>query len=971
MWRSAILLILMFIIPRLLFSQQPIIISYSLQDGMVSNNVRRIFQDSRGFIWIGTWEGISHYNGHKFTNYSTLNGLSHSLVNDFFEVNGKVFATFNDGSIDCIYNGRVTKFSKIADEPAELIKLSDNNYIIPTTLGVFKYYGGKIVKPNQEKPNLRIEFMLQVNDSLFLGVIPGLAHQLVFFKKDFKILATFPIVNEVVKSLYKDSKNRIWFCTENGLRLIKFDEQKLGCEIILPPVQLVPAWSGKTCIYFIKEDDKGWLWMGSTKGLAHIAPNGNYNLYTEKDGLPSTIVASILIDKEKNIWLGTSNGLAKIVSKTGIATITPDEAGVLNYAQMMMPVGKDRIFIAGLTSPKIYQPQIRKMEDIGFQGERPTFLIPGSNPVIFGSRNSIGYYDSLNNKIIPFSTPSFLMTDQGICVDGKGNAFFGIHGGVGVVTNKSVLVNQSLGHRVTSLTIDKNGSLWAGTWFDGLYRITYSFIGDSLHFEAKDFSHLVPDKYIRSLFTDKEGNIWVGTRYRGAFRLTTQATDVYTVSSFGQQQGLSSNFIKCFAETSGGDIWVGTFYGLNKLVKKNNHFKVFNFSRVANFFHEIFHLVNTGDNEWWCLTSHKIVKFKDENLENESASKAEITLIKLGSQQDRINIYNTDTVISLKYFQNYASFEFSSPGFINEKQNQFSYRLLGTIDTTWSIPANGHDVSYASLQPGNYTFEVRTIGWDGEAGETKSFKFGIRSPFWKTGWFISIAFAVGIALVYMLYRYRIGQLQRIQHVRNRIANDLHDDIGSTLTNISILTELSKRNANDPEKSEAYLDRIREEIDASGQALDDIIWSVNTTNDTLQETAARMRRYAAELFDARNIRYELKMDPQIAEKKIMMEQRRDLFLIFKESLNNIQKHAAASSVSISLFMEKDKLRLLISDDGKGFDTTQLTHRNGISNMKNRVSRWKGVFTVQSGNGRGTTIDVRLPFYGSLKKGMDHF
>ena len=967
MCRSIILLILIVIFPKILFSQQPIIISYSLQDGMVSNNVRRIFQDSRGFIWIGTWEGISYYNGHKFTNYTTLNGLSHSLVNDFFEVNGKVFVTLHDGSIDCIDNGRITKFSQIADESSDLIRLSANNYIIPTSKGIFKYYDGKIIKPKQEKPDLIINYMLQINDSLFLGVIPGNAHQLVVFGKDYRIVASFPIANEVIRSLYKDSKNRIWFCTESGLRLINFDQEKLSCEIVLPPASLVPAWSGNTGIYFIKEDDRGWFWMGSAKGLAHIDPNGNYNLYTEKDGLPSTIVPSIFIDKEKNVWLGTSNGLAKIVARTGIATITPDSGGVLNDAKMIMPVGKDRVLITGLNGPKLYQPQIKKMEKIGYRGEQPTFLIPGSNPAIFGSQNSIGYYDSVSNKIIPLSKPPFVLVDPGFCLDGKGNVFFGIVGGVGVVAGKRVMINTSLPLRVTSLTLDKKGFLWAGTWFGGLYRIAYSIVGDSLHFETKDLSHLVPDKYIRSLFTDKEGNIWVGTRYRGAFRLTPGVNYDYSVISFGQQQGLSSNFIKSFAETPNGDMWVGTFYGLNKLVKENNGFKVFNFSRVANFFHEILQIVNAGNNEWWCVTSNKVVKFRDENLENVPLSKAQITLIRLGNQQDRINIYKTDTVISLKYFQNNASFEFSSPGFINEKQNQYSYRLLGTIDTMWSIPGNGHDVSYASLQPGEYTFEVRTIGWDGEAGETASFNFRIRPPFWKTGWFISFVIAVIGVLLYMVYRYRIRQLQRIQQVRNRIATDLHDDIGSTLSNISILTELSKRTRNDPEKSEAYLDRIREEIDASGQALDDIIWSVNTKNDTLQETAARMRRYAAEFFDARNIRYELKMDPLIAEKKIMMEQRRDLFLIFKESLNNIQKHAAASTVSISLFIEKNNLKLLISDDGKGFDTTKLTHRNGISNIKNRVSRWKGTISIQSGIGQGTTIDVILPFYVITQKG----
>jgi signal transduction histidine kinase len=222
-------------------------------------------------------------------------------------------------------------------------------------------------------------------------------------------------------------------------------------------------------------------------------------------------------------------------------------------------------------------------------------------------------------------------------------------------------------------------------------------------------------------------------------------------------------------------------------------------------------------------------------------------------------------------------------------------------------------------------------------------------------------------LFYLLYRYRIRQLQRVQQVRNRIAKDLHDDIGSTLTNISILTELSRKSRGEPDKAGTYMDRIREEIDASGQALDDIIWSVNSRNDTLQETAARMRRYAAELFDTRNISYELIMDPQVADKKIPMEQRRDLFLIFKEALNNIHKHAAASIVSISLHMEKDTICLVTSDNGKGFDAVQPTHRNGVANMKERVKRWKGNLQINSGNGKGTVISVRLPLSRVTQKG----
>jgi signal transduction histidine kinase len=271
------------------------------------------------------------------------------------------------------------------------------------------------------------------------------------------------------------------------------------------------------------------------------------------------------------------------------------------------------------------------------------------------------------------------------------------------------------------------------------------------------------------------------------------------------------------------------------------------------------------------------------------------------------------------------------------------------------------------LQPGSYRFEVKNLGWNGVWGSPNSYSFSIRPPFWKSWWFVLlIAAAISFSL-YLLYRYRIGQLKRIQMVRNRIATDLHDDIGSSLTNISILTELSKRNRHEPGKADAYIDRIREEIDSSGQALDDIIWSVNTKNDTMHETAARMRRYASELFDIRNIHYALIMDTQIADKKIRMEQRRDLFLIFKEALNNIHKHAGATSVSISLFVEKEMINLVISDDGRGFDTTQLTHRNGISNIKNRVTRLKGNINIQSKSDIGTTINIQLPLSGITQKG----
>ena len=158
----------------------------------------------------------------------------------------------------------------------------------------------------------------------------------------------------------------------------------------------------------------------------------------------------------------------------------------------------------------------------------------------------------------------------------------------------------------------------------------------------------------------------------------------------------------------------------------------------------------------------------------------------------------------------------------------------------------------------------------------------------------------------------------MQKIRNRIATDLHDDIGSTLTHISILTALGNKNLQQPQQTAKYLERITEEVNASGQALDDIIWSVNAKNDTLEEMLVRMRRFAAELFDSSNVHCKLEMQQTVPGKKLNMEQRRDVYLIYKESLNNIYKQANAQNVDVELKMNKNLLILTIHDDGKGFN-----------------------------------------------------
>jgi signal transduction histidine kinase len=199
----------------------------------------------------------------------------------------------------------------------------------------------------------------------------------------------------------------------------------------------------------------------------------------------------------------------------------------------------------------------------------------------------------------------------------------------------------------------------------------------------------------------------------------------------------------------------------------------------------------------------------------------------------------------------------------------------------------------------------------------------------------------------------------VQKVRDRIATDLHDDIGSSLTNINILSELSFRNINRPEHARKFLKRIAEEVGNTSQAMDDIIWNVNRNNDSVEETVNRMRRFAAELFDQSNIRYELHLDDAIHGKKMNMEQRRDVFLMYKEMLNNVYKHAGADSVTIIAKLKGNMLHIDVIDNGKAFDASAVTHRNGLKNLYQRTARWNGTIAIASKPGTGTEIHIALP------------
>jgi signal transduction histidine kinase len=206
---------------------------------------------------------------------------------------------------------------------------------------------------------------------------------------------------------------------------------------------------------------------------------------------------------------------------------------------------------------------------------------------------------------------------------------------------------------------------------------------------------------------------------------------------------------------------------------------------------------------------------------------------------------------------------------------------------------------------------------------------------------------------YRLFRSR--QILRLQEIRNAIAADLHDEIGSTLNSISIFSEVAKQK--DERHAEA-LEMIGESSRTVLETMSDIVWTINTDNDSFEKIIFRMNSFAHNVFSAKGIEYSFNTDETLNEKKLSLEDRRNFYLVFKEAVNNIVKHSGAAEVGISLIDHKSHILMSIRDNGRGFDSRQETSGNGLKNMQRRATAMKARLEISSLSGRGTQIDLAI-------------
>ena len=312
--------------------------------------------------------------------------------------------------------------------------------------------------------------------------------------------------------------------------------------------------------------------------------------------------------------------------------------------------------------------------------------------------------------------------------------------------------------------------------------------------------------------------------------------------------------------------------------------------------------------------------------------------------------------IVLSYKQNFFSFEFAALDYAQPARIQYTYKMKG-VDKNWVVSGKRRYASYTNIGPGEYVFQVRGTNSDGLwSKNTKSIMMTISPPYWQTWWFKLTGILIVLMVLYVLHHIRVQKLLAIERLRVRIASDLHDDIGSALTRISITSE-QMQTTSDHGKIHTFSKTIGDISRDIISTMSDIIWSIDARNDTLTELVDRMHDFTHNAFAMGNIKVGFVQKGMEKKKKIPVNYRQNIFYIYKEVINNIVKHSEATEVKIKLLNQDSHFVMELSDNGKGFDPEKVLGGNGLRNIRMRAGRLKADINITVDKGVTVTLKMK--------------
>ncbi|MEK6285144.1 MAG: two-component regulator propeller domain-containing protein [Acidobacteriota bacterium] len=996
------------------YSQQLSVRRYSVSDGLPHRSIRCIYQDAKGYLWFGTADGLSRFDGYRFINYAAHDGLEHPVVNSITEdPQGRMWVgTWGSG------------VARLVSEPQEALSLRQRNsrttarkfvtYPVGSTQGsnevskilfdadsrLWCFTNGGIYRAlATESEDPQFELVLPAKGPAFadsrghLWFVVGKELLLIVKGQVIRYGLSDEVVRSSVVSMVEDQRGRLLVSNSGGVfEFIRptSPQESTPVSNTSPDPKGIGRWD-RLPITLMRDEriltmangSSGVLWIGTSKGLIKYQ-DGSQSNYTSAQ--LSAEIGSLYEDRDGNLWMGTRSGLLCKLSGEAIVSFTEAEGLPDQNVQRVIEDREGRMYasthdggiveilnekavpVPGSQAPPFNSVRKRVLQDrrgdwwIGT--DKGLYRFPGPKLQLqHGKKVTAG---DGRSEIPVFSGPGMHEDPGGkLWISSRGNLFLFGPGRQGSHTRERfqlAKMSSTITDAVLVMIGDSSGALWLGG-YGGLGRLINGKI------QVVEPAEGLPDVQARAFFQDSRGRLWIGLRYRGVSMTTDPTAEPPKFVNYSTENGLASDTVHSIAEDNLGRLYFATNKGVDQVDLTTGNIRHFTTADgLAG--NEINDCFRDSRGDIWIGTETGLSRF-NPRTELTVRQPPPIYLSRLQVAGEEVPLPETGA-ISLPAFtlpgsQNNIMIEYVGLSFQGGRQLKYQYKLEG-VDADWNPPTEQRSLNLARLGSGAYRFLVRAIDEDGLASpEPAMLEFRILSPIWQRWWFMTLAaMLVGLA-AYAIVRYRVARLIELERVRTRIATDLHDDIGSNLSRIAILSEVvsqqvDKGNLRVIEPLSTIAATSRELVDS----MSDIVWAINPNKDHLSDLTQRMRRFASDIFTARKLEFSFRAPSAEAYTKVGADVRRQVFLIFKESVSNLMRHSACTRVDIELQIEGGWLDLTLKDNGKGFDLSHVSHGHGLKSMTARAKSLGGQLDIISNKAEGTIVTLKAPLAATVKR-----
>jgi ligand-binding sensor domain-containing protein/signal transduction histidine kinase len=940
-------------------------------EGLPQNSVLSMVHTHEGYLWIGTFNGLVRFDGLRFTNMTPE--LTDRVVHLFEDSRQTLWiGTENSGTLT-LKDGRLQAPPELAAGGFERrlrAACEDGSgavWLYYANGDLWRILAGSppiaFITPRDESGRTRT-IIREGDGPVWVG---NSRHQ--YAVGDVSPGGTFEL--PVMQTLSFASLDALVASGQGGYwRLANFQVQRVTNGVThVAGFYRWPVEVSASC-----EDQDGNLVVGTRgAGVFIFKPDGTVSTVSTNDGLSANRILSVLSDRDGTLWVGTDGGGLNRVRRRSFQTL----AGTRNW--LVQSVAEDvsgNVWVGGSYGFGLGYSTNGGILRYGRGAE------PEPIQCVYVDREQRVWVSTANRRLYRFHNGQPQGVDGGGLVqhtinaihqDRAGRLWFGSAGGLLQWENESwrlfTAADGLASSNITALADDRQGTLWIGTAL-GVHRFRNGAM--------TPLTDGAPAGNVSGLLVDRDDVLWVTTP-GGLGRRADGAWTHYTT-----RQGLLSDALGYLIEDDLGNLWIGSRAGLLRVPKE----PLTQFAKGAV---QSIECVAYGKGDglptrectfgsqpgaWrgsghrlWFSTSKGVALLDTTQFRpntNPPPVRIEAVLV-----DDRPAMVSSNLVIQpgdQRLELSYVSLNLGAP-----EQARFRYRLEGH-EENWIDAGNTRVVGYSKLPPGNYRFRVTAANEDGVWNPGgASLAITVLPPFWRTWWFMaaSALFAIGAVAgsVHYFSTQRLGrelavmrQQEALERERARIARDIHDQVGASLTQVALLGELVETDKDSPADVEEHAQQICQTARETTRALDEIVWTVNPQNDTLDGLVNYICKYAQDYLAVAGVRYRFEMPPHLPPFPIAPDVRHNVFLASKEAVTNVVRHARATGAWIRLKLDPASFTIEIEDNGRGLgglDPEAAKRRHGLSNMRKRMEDVGGTFELGPGAEGGALVRLVVP------------